>query len=347
MNIAFFSAVRYDSVIGGRTRRLCDELSRRYTVHFVEMPSLRHPCFSRKSKVSNNIFRYQLLSFPKLWNHFDSLWGQWWSKQMSVFLNQNLPNDTQAIVSTPFWVPLLRKLKIQSVTYDCLDHLSVQSRGKKKASQMETELLNMANQIVCVSSNLANFMQEKTKKPIHVISNGFPEDYLQERVIYPEEAAAGFCGAMYEWFDFSLIEEAASALSNVHFILTGPVRNSKKLKKLYHISNVEINPSIPFSKVKQEIQRYSVGMIPFLRDEISYFCNPIKMYEYSALGKPIISTVKADDKILPVSYAKDNNVFISELNRLVHTSYKMKFDRTEFRKYSWNNVAKDFERILK
>lgn len=347
MNVAFFSAVRYDSVIGGRTRRLCDEMSRRHSVHFVEMPSMRRPCFSRKKKISGQLNCYQLMPMPGLWRSFDAVFGRWWVGKTADFLARHLPSDTVAVVSTPFWAPVLKKLKLRSITYDCLDHLSVQAPGKSElAVRLEKDLFGMADHVICVSRNLADDLRSRTDKSVFTVSNGFPEEYLSESVTYPDKPVAGFCGSMYEWFDFSLIRDAAEALPDVHFILTGPVRNKKDLHPLQHLANVEINPAIPFEKVKSEIMRFSVGMIPFKRDTISYFCDPIKMYEYSALGKPVVSTVKRDDE-LPIFFAENSSKYISELDRIVHTPGKLKIDRSGLKKYTWKNIASNFERILR
>ena len=348
MNIAFFSAVRYDSVIGGRTRRLCDELSRRHSVHFVEMPSLRHPCFCRKKRISGRLHGYRVMPMPGLWRNFDTVFGQWWTVQTANFLDRHLPSDIHAVVSTPFWTPVLKKLKSRSIIYDCLDHLSVQAPGKTEAAvRLEKDLLAMADHVICVSGNLADELKSRAAKTVvTVVSNGFPADYLSEPVTCPDHPVAGFCGAMYEWFDFPLVKEAAEALPDVHFILTGPVRNKKELRPLHRLANVEINPAIPFEKVKSEIMRYRVGMIPFKRDTISYFCDPIKMYEYSALGKPVVSTVRGNED-LPISFAENDSKYISELDRIAHTPGKQRIDRSGLGKYAWDNIAATFERILK
>ena len=347
MNIAFFSAVRYDSVIGGRTRRLCDELSRRHSVHFVEMPSLRHPCFSRKKSISGQLTCYQLMPLPGLWRSSDTVCGHWWITQTADFFNRHLPSDTHVVVSTPFWTPVLEKLKLRSITYDCLDHLSVQAPGKMvPAVRLEKDLLAMADHVICVSASLADELKNRTGKPVVTVSNGFPADYLSEPVTSPAEPVAGFCGSMYEWFDFQLVKEAAEALPDVHFILTGPVRDKKDLRPLHRLANVEINPALPFEKVKSEIMRYSIGMIPFKRDTISYFCDPIKMYEYSALGKPVVSTVRGDEDF-PISFAENDSKYISELDRIAHTPGKQRIDRSGLGKYAWDNIAAEFERILR
>lgn len=347
MDIVFFSAVGYDSIIGGRTRRLCDELAQRHCIHFIEMPSLRKPCFCGKRKISDHLYCYRLMPMPRLWNHFDTCYGKFWVDRISDFLSQHLPSDVRIIVSTPFWIPVLRKLKFRSVVYDCLDHLSVQAPGAiaATAGKFERELLTMADQVICVSETLAASMRERTAQPVHFINNGFPSGYLQRDVLYPEQPTAGFCGAMYEWFDFDLIRDAASALPDIHFILTGPVRDKNDLKPLYRLSNIEIRAAVPFAQVADEVQCYSVGMIPFKRDEVSYYCNPLKMYEYLALGKNVVSTVCGANDI-PVLYADDDRCFIEMLDHHARAPEEIKIDRNRLTEHSWNNIAKKIERIL-
>ena len=346
MNIAFFSAVRYDSVIGGRTRRLCDELSHRHSVHFVEMPSLRHPGFFRADQPAINLFRYRLAPLPGVLHKFDPV-KERWNRITTKFLQRCLPDDVHAIVSTPFWLSIIKQLQFKSVTYDCLDYICVQmpKTPLQAALQQECELAEFSDRIFCVSRNLAAHWKSCCGRLVHFVPNGVQESYLHQPFQSPTSPVAGFCGALYEWIDYSLLEQTVSALPKVSFSFTGPIRNKQAIAGLSKYPNVTIHPAVPFEQVSAEIQKYSVGLIPFVKNDVSFFCSPLKMYEYLALGKTVLSTITGESG-LPVVYADSTADFISLLEKLLITPVSREICRKAVSSFTWERIASQIERLL-
>ena len=346
MKIAFFAAVSFDSVLGGRTRRLADILARSHQVHFIEIPSLRRPSFYRVDQPVANVFRYKLSPLPGIL-HEIAFSRQCWSRIAVEFLHRFLPMDAHAVVSTPFWLPVIKQLRFKSVTYDCLDHIRVQlpNCSLQTALKLEQELVGISDRLFCVSKKLVSHWEACCGKIVHFVPNGAPESYLQLPLQYPDTPTVGFCGALYEWLDYSLLEQTVSALSAIPFSFTGPVRNKQAIARLSKFPNVTIRPAIPFDQVPCEMQKYSVGLIPFVKNDISFFCNPLKIYEYLALGKPVLSTVPGEDD-LPVTYANSTEDFISHLEKLLVNTVSGEICRKAVSPFTWERIASQIERLL-
>lgn len=348
MNIAFFSAATYDSANGGRTRRLADELARRHQVHFIDMPSLLRSAVCGKKSLPGGIIRYKIPPMPLPWRFFDTAVGKFWVSRVVRFLERQLPPDTCAIVSTPFWAPVLHKLKIGSITYDCPGHVSLQSFGAPDAvvERLENKLAMNVRQIVCVGKKLAVLWKNRTAKPVYVISNGFPADFRTRPIRVPDAPTVGFCGAMYEWFDAPLVEKCARALPDVRFILSGPVRSRWRLRRLSGLANVVIEPAPPRERVAATIERCTVGIIPFVQNEISFFSDPVQVYEYSALGKPVVSTVDSCSG-LSLHVAADADEFVGTLEKVLRAPIDADAIRGAAAGRSWADIAAQMEKILK
>lgn len=346
MKIAFFAAVSFNSVLGGRTRRLADALAHSHQVHFIEMPSVRHPGFYKVDQPVANILRYRLAPFPGVLHEL-VFPRQCWSRIAVEFLRRFLPKDVHAIVSTPFWLSVIKQLQFKSTIYDCLDHISVQmpKLSLQTALKQERELVEISDRIFCVSKKLVSHWETHCDKIVHFVPNGVPESYLQLPFQYPATPLVGFCGALYEWLDYSLLEQTVSALSDTSFSFTGPVRNKQAIARLSKFPNVTIHPAVPFDKVSSEIQKYSVGLIPFTKNDISFFCNPLKIYEYLALGKPVLSTIPGEDD-LPVTYADSTADFISHLKELLVSTIPSERCRKAASSFTWERIASQIERLL-
>ena len=96
---------------------------------------------------------------------------------------------------------------------------------------------------------------------------------------------------MYEWVDLACVARAARMLPDWDFVLAGPVRNRRDLDVFAGLSNVRVFPAQPFNSVRHWIAAFDVALIPFLQNEITSLADPIKLYEYYALGVPVVSTV--------------------------------------------------------
>ena len=85
-----------------------------------------------------------------------------------------------------------------------------------------------------------------------------------------------------------LIEATASALPEISFVFVGRVITD--ISSLRKFPNVYFVGQKPYEEVPQYGARFDVAIMPWQQNRWIYYCNPIKLKEYLALGLPIVTT---------------------------------------------------------
>ena len=97
----------------------------------------------------------------------------------------------------------------------------------------------------------------------------------------------GYIGTIGYWFDWSLVIALAQANPMACLRLVGPVYN---VPKVTLPRNIELIPPCDHHAAMLHMQDFSVGLIPFKINELTASVDPIKYYEYRAMGLPVLST---------------------------------------------------------
>ena len=102
----------------------------------------------------------------------------------------------------------------------------------------------------------------------------------------------GYTGAVSHWFDFGLVGEVAGKLPDVHFVFVGRILPEKKesVKRLSEKSNILFLGERPYPELPHYLKYFDLAHIPFVSNELVRGVNPIKLYEYLAAGKRVVST---------------------------------------------------------
>ena len=103
------------------------------------------------------------------------------------------------------------------------------------------------------------------------------------------DRVAGYAGSLDHWFDVAAISTAARKYPAWKFLLIGRIED-ERIRTLADLPNVEFAGEVPYSELPHHLARFDVGLIPFLRNELTRGVNPIKLYEYFSLGLPVVST---------------------------------------------------------
>lgn len=97
----------------------------------------------------------------------------------------------------------------------------------------------------------------------------------------------GYVGTIGHWFDWSLVFNLAKANPSMCIRLIGP---SYAEPPGLLPCNIELLPSCDHTTAMRHMQEFSVGLIPFKETDLTASVDPIKYYEYRALGLPVLST---------------------------------------------------------
>lgn len=111
----------------------------------------------------------------------------------------------------------------------------------------------------------------------------------------PEEMRAvhrpvvGFFGGLDDHTsDIALVTEAARRATDMTFVFVGSV--SADVSGLRTLPNVQLLGQRPYEQVPHYGKCFDVAIMPWRQNRWIQACNPIKLKEYLALGKPVVST---------------------------------------------------------
>ncbi len=99
---------------------------------------------------------------------------------------------------------------------------------------------------------------------------------------------AGFYGSLSEWLDQDLVAACASRLPGWHFVFIGDERTN--LDRLKSLSNVRFLGPREHGELPSYVQHWDVSLLPFVDNAQIRACNPLKLREYLAAGRPIVAT---------------------------------------------------------
>lgn len=356
----FLAATGFETVLSGRTRRLAETLAGRGDqVVFAELPTLRNALHARGrfGLTAGGRPNLKVLRFPPLpWRlragqaHLNRLWTQRARRMLTRCLGDL--RDTVVICSTPWWCDLLEGLPVRVCCYDYLDHISVQAgpgRGQVMA-QWDRRLLQRCDLAFAVSQPLCDYLNSHMASGrVHFIPNGVADEWIYTPVApadragltgRPGRAIAGFVGALFEWLDQDLLAAAARSANDIEFVLIGPRRRGVNLERLAGVDNITIRPAIPLDRVPAVLKAFDVALIPFKRDIVSVSADPLKLYEYCALGRPVVSTVRfrEDEEDVPIAVAADAGSFASAIRVAIETDTPhARQERIEYaRRHTWS-----------
>ncbi|MEW6510653.1 MAG: glycosyltransferase [Bacteroidota bacterium] len=213
------------------------------------------------------------------------------------------PNEeTLAIVENPLWGLVLQRGDFTRLAYDCIDEISLFA-GRGSVERMECyerRLIEMSDAVCVTAEKLEETLRPKVLgRPLVRLPNGVDYDYFQRRIqeCGPPDALAGvrrpivgYVGVLRNWMDYALVEYLARTLTQVSFVLVGPVDFENRLESIRKIPNVILMGRREYRDVPAFINAFDVCVIPFLPGPVSNTTNPVKLFEYFALGRPVVST---------------------------------------------------------
>jgi len=157
-----------------------------------------------------------------------------------------------------------------------------------------------AQLVVGTADDLLNTVREDRADAI-LVPNGVDYDlFADANATVPEDMReiveqgkpiVGYYGALAEWFDYDLIAYLARAMPDCNFVLIGPAYDESLAKsRIQDVSNISLMGKRDYHTLPGYLRTFSVATIPFQLSEAIQAVSPIKLFEYMAGGKPIVTS---------------------------------------------------------
>jgi glycosyltransferase involved in cell wall biosynthesis len=97
----------------------------------------------------------------------------------------------------------------------------------------------------------------------------------------------GYFGSLHEWIDFDLIEWLARERPQWSFLLVG--HEAVDIGGLRSVANVHLPGPQPYAELPRWARAFDAAIIPYRLNRQVANANPLKLREYLATGKPVVS----------------------------------------------------------
>lgn len=231
----------------------------------------------------------------------------------------------------------------------------------------------MLKKNICISDRITlttDHLKKTYNIPDHkseVVSNGVDTDLFRNYGSKMKEYLGfsgfilGYVGVLREWIDFEPVFSILNELDNeIKMVIVGKEgrfkENIELAKRCGLEDRVKFTGMIPYSQVPKYISAMDVCLMPFSKKSaISESAVPLKLFEYMACEKPIISTRlrgienAAQDKILYASDKEEYNEKITMLfeDNMLRREMGMGGRRFVEGNYDWERIAGTMEKVLK
>jgi glycosyltransferase involved in cell wall biosynthesis len=319
-------------------------LSQRYQVYYVECPGLRAPKKSGRDfkKVLVKLWRFfrgaktveggvkvrTLLQLP-----FHRFGFVRWLNRLLITTTLRWMMRRERITRPIAWfmIPhlssIVGRLNERLSVYYCIDDYSTLPDVNEGAVRAMDEEITRKADIVFVS---AQTLLEQ-KRPLnphtffspHGVDNGLFALAQDERTAIPSDTAhlkhpvIGFFGLVERWVDLELVDYLAKQRPNWTFLFIGRVAVPDA--ELPHHSNVHFIGKRAYEELPAYGKQFDVAIIPFRLTTVILHANPLKLREYLAMGKPIVSvsTPEIEKYADVVEVARSREEFLAKLDAIL------------------------------
>jgi glycosyltransferase involved in cell wall biosynthesis len=144
-----------------------------------------------------------------------------------------------------------------------------------------------------------------------------------------------------EWIDYDLLAFAADSLPDFRFVFIGPnYDESMDGKPVFGRPNVSWLGPKEYDELPSYLQAFSVATIPFVLNDVTHAVSPVKLHEYLAGGKPVVTTAMREAASYDVvMIGHDRNEWVEKLveaERLSHDEGHVDRLRMTARANTWD-----------
>ncbi|MDP8214252.1 MAG: glycosyltransferase [Candidatus Euphemobacter frigidus] len=256
---------------------------------------------------------------------------------------------------TPMATPVIGQLGEKLIVFDAIDNwlLHPEIRDRREfIKKGYTTIKERADLIFVNSEPMKDFLTRNKDKPV-LINNGVDKDFFQlDSSPLPEDMKAikkpvvGYVGKMSKRLNIELISFLCRKLKHVSFVFIGQAINQKWIVPLFKLPNFYYLGDKPYSLLPFYLANFDIGIIPHYEDKYVIKGDSLKMYEYLAAGKPVVtSNITGAKKFQDViQIASDSEKFLAGIKKYLQLIETKRLSPDRLREQlpencSWKNKA--------
>lgn len=355
--VVFDSRVGWNIPLFQRSQHMANELTDDGYLYFYRTSEQFDPHVKTVEKLKDRLYLVNMANFALQNAMFDLLKEYKGHKFLSLY-STDVYLDEQYIkekyIDNGF-----------KIIYEYIDELSDEISGHLPDfvyDRHKNIIEDKSNIAVGSADKLIEEIEEiRGKANVAMITNGVQYDHWQYRsdevpeklkdIVSKGNPIIGYFGALAKWFDYELLKKVAKERPNYEIVLIGFLYdNSFKDSKIDELENVHYLGIVDYKELNQYSQYFTISTIPFLLNDITESTSPVKLFEYMAMGHPIVTTdMRECRKYKSVLIGKSHEDFIEKLDFALTLDKKdeyYKYLREEALANTWREKAAILDRLI-
>jgi len=345
------------------------------------------PLFQRPQHIANNLAKNRCLVFYEVTTmtdkvkifkkHSDNIYLFNFN---NILLNKMLMNILKKITK-PKYIELYStdwKLSVKNIEdymnngfgfiYEYIDHISPELSGTKELPKNIIDKYEYAmknkNVYIVVTADLLkeDVVAKRGDTRLTFSSNGvdfeffktFDKDFQFDNdfkdIMKINKPIICYYGALAKWFDYDLIKELAKT-DKYSIVLFGIKYDESYDQNIKNEKNIYFLGPRDYKVLKNYANKADVLIIPFLINDITKSTSPVKIFEYMALNKPIVTTnMNECRKYKSVLIGKNSKEFIEKIEEALKLQNDKKYLQIltkEAKENDWYYKAKSIIDMIK
>lgn len=320
--VVFDSRVGWNIPLFQRSQHMANELTDDGYLYFYRTSEQFDPHIKTVEKLKDRLYLVNMANFALQNAMFDLLKEYKGHKFLSLY-STDVYLDEQYIkekyIDNGF-----------KIIYEYIDELSDEISGHLPDfvyDRHKNIIEDKSNIAVGSADKLIEEIEEiRGKENVAMITNGVQYDHWQYRsdevpeklkdIVSKGNPIIGYFGALAKWFDYELLKKVAKERPNYEIVLIGFLYdNSFKDSKIDELENVHYLGIVDYKELNKYSQYFTISTIPFLLNDITESTSPVKLFEYMAMGHPIVTTdMRECRKYKSVLIGKSHENFIEKLD---------------------------------
>lgn len=253
------------------------------------------------------------------------------------------------------------------ILYEYIDELHKDITGEIPEYVFKNHQKLLKDDINCVviasADKLLSDVKSNRSKNYQLVTNGVDFNHFNKNknnaipkeirnLVEKKRPIIGYFGAFASWFDYELVLKLAVERPDYEILLIGWDYDKSIVKyNLDKVSNITIIGPIDYSILPNYSKWFDVSTIPFKINEVTESTSPVKLFEYMAMGKPIVTTnMKECRKYDSVLIAKEPKQLIEQVDRALQLKDDRKYAKLlkkEAMMNTWKAKTKEIIHVLR
>lgn len=273
-----------------RPQFLAEGLSAYYQIHVVYPYANKRQGLQKKAKTHLALSRY--FAVPSLNGRlpvagFNAAWSAF---QVRRVIRRVKPDILW--LSMPWQIDMVLPSFAGCIVYDCMDDYTAIQMGSENSKLLaqEAALIKRADMVFVSSENLRQVLATRYgRRNTVLLRNGYHANWPIQSVaparLSSKTLRVGYFGTIGRWFDFKLLLGSLDRGADVEYHLYGPTEPGVQIPK--H-PNLIAHGVVEHNQIPRVVQMLDALMMPFVLNEIVVSVDPVKLYEYICLRRPVL-----------------------------------------------------------